>query len=148
MKFNKIHSLKYGKDILKSKGMKAEKKFMHHGQTSCFLHSLRVAEVSAKIAYMLHINVDISSLIRGALLHDYFLYDWHLPDDSHRMHGLIHAKNALKNAENDFLLNNIEKDIIKKHMFPLNISPPIYRESWIVCIVDKICAAMEFFSGR
>lgn len=29
-------------------------------------------------------------------------------------------------------------DIIVKHMFPLNIRPPKYAESWIITCVDKI----------
>ena len=146
LNFNNINILKYGRDIIKSNGMKSERYFIHHGSISCFEHSLRVAEQSIKLAYFFHINVDKRSLIRGALLHDYFLYDWHISDESHRLHGLIHAESALKNAERDFFLNNIEKDIIKQHMFPLKISVPRYRESWIVCIADKLCAINEIFS--
>ncbi len=43
----------------------------------------------------------------------------------------------------DFTLTDIEKDIIKKHMFPLTPIPPVHIESWIVCIADKICSAGE-----
>ena len=45
-------------------------------------------------------------------------------------------------------MGDIERDIIKRHMFPLNIRPPKYRESWIVCLADKICAVNEFFAAR
>ena len=31
-------------------------------------------------------------------------------------------------------------------MFPLNLTPPRYRESILVCIADKICAVYETFS--
>lgn len=92
---------------------------------------------------LIFIKINEKSLIRGALLHDYFLYDWHKSE--HRLHGFFHAKRALKNAESDFKLNDIEKNIIKRHMFPLNICPPKYRESWIVCLADKLCAVEEFF---
>lgn len=67
--------------------------------------------------------MDIRSLVRGALWHDYFLYDWHIPDESHKWHGVTHAGDALKKAMRDFELNEIEQDMIRKHMFPLESSP-------------------------
>ena len=133
----------YGNDILSSRGMQSEKGFVQHGRVSCFAHSVRVARVSLRLASALKIPVDVKSLVRGALLHDYFLYDWHIPDERHRLHGFSHALTALKNAGRDFYLTDIETDIIRKHMFPLNLTPPKYRESLIVCIADKICALCE-----
>ncbi len=47
----------------------------------------------------------------------------------------------------DFSINKIEEDIILKHMFPLNIDIPKYRESWIVTVADKISASIEFIEG-
>ena len=82
-------------------------------------------------------------MIRGALLHDYFLYDWHIPDKNHRLHGFIHAKKALLNASRDFKLNDIEKNMIYTHMFPMNLRIPKYKESIILCIADKIVAIKE-----
>lgn len=134
---------KYGEDILKSENMKLGKRYMQHGKTSVYMHSLNVAYLSLFIAYLFKINVNEKALIRGALLHDYFLYDWHIKDEAHRLHGFTHAKSAFVNAEREFNINDIEKDIILKHMFPLNITPPKYRESVIVCMADKIIAAAE-----
>ena len=124
----------YGSDIIKSEYMQLEKNYMQHGKVSVFHHSIGVACFSLYLAKVLPFKVDISALIRGALLHDYFLYDWHIKEASHRMHGFTHAKKALANAERDFELCNIERDIIKKHMFPLNIKLPKYKES----VIDKI----------
>lgn len=136
-----------GAEILKSDGMQAEKGFLQHGNISCYEHSLSVAVMSVRIAERLKLRVNRKSLIRGALLHDYFLYDWHESDPSHRLHGFSHARTALENAERDFALNNIERDIIRRHMFPLNICPPRFRESHIVCLADKICAMRETASA-
>lgn len=130
-------------DILSSEGMQKEKAFVHHGKISCFSHSYAVAIMSVKLAKWLRIRVNLRSLIRGALLHDYFLYDWHKTDNGNGLHGFSHAKTALRNALKDFVLNDIEKDIIIKHMFPLNVSPPKYRESIIVMLADKICTVSE-----
>lgn len=52
-------------------------RYIQHGDTSCLLHTVAVAYYSMKIAERLRIPVHKRELIRGALLHDYFLYDWH-----------------------------------------------------------------------
>lgn len=140
--------LSCARDILRSRGMRLEKRFMQHGRVSCFEHSLRVARLSARLARLLPVRVHMRSLVRGALLHDYFLYDWHETDGgAHRRHGFTHAARALANARRDFRLNRIERDIIEKHMFPLNLTPPRFTESWIVTLADKLCAAGEVFSA-
>lgn len=135
--------MQYGYDIISSPGMQLQKEYIQHGNVSCYQHSLSVAYMSVWLAIMMRINVDMKSLIRGALLHDYFLYDWHIPDKSHRLHGFHHAKTALKNARRDFLINEREANIILTHMFPLNLRLPKYKESIIVNISDKICAIFE-----
>lgn len=139
--------LKYGRDILFSAGMQSEKQFLQHGTVSVFAHSVAVACLCLAIAEHLNLSVDTRALVRGALLHDYFLYDWHVPDPGHRLHGFTHARRALRNAERDFSLGDIEKDMIATHMFPLNLRPPRYRESVILCIADKISATQEAFQG-
>ena len=127
--------------------MNIEKVCMQHGSVSVYDHSLMVAALCVKIAAWCNIGADMRALVRGALLHDYFLYDWHDADKSHRFHGFIHAGRALSNAEKDFELSDIEKNMIKSHMFPLNPVQPRYRESVILCVADKICAARETGSG-
>lgn len=117
--------------------------YIQHGTTTTLEHSIAVAWVSLRIAHRLHLRVNEESLIRGALLHDYFLYDWHEKNAGHRMHGFHHPATALRNARHDFRLNPMECDIIVKHMFPLTFKAPSYRESRIVCIADKICSTVE-----
>lgn len=117
--------------------------FIQHGDTTVLLHCIAVAYFSWKLLRLLRLKYDEKSLIRGALLHDYFLYDWHIPDPSHRLHGFHHAKKALVNADADFSLTPIERDIISHHMFPLNPVPPMTREGIVVCLVDKGCSAYE-----
>lgn len=119
------------------------KGFIQHGNTTVYKHCIAVAYASCVIAAKLNIQVNIHHLVRGALLHDYFLYDWHVRDCSHRMHGFTHPKRALFNASHDFTLSFTEQDIISKHMFPLTLVPPLCRESWIVTIADKYCALRE-----
>ena len=130
-----------GADILASPGMEKTKSFTQHGGTSVYEHCLNVACESLMLARRVKQSVDERAMVRGALLHDYFLYDWHQP--GHGLHGFRHPAIALKNAARDFQLGDIERDVILRHMFPLNLALPRYRESLIVCLADKICAARE-----
>lgn len=135
--------------ILEEKGrFKETKNFIQHGDISVYEHSVLVAKKSLELAGKFNIDVDENALIRGALLHDYFLYDWHEKDDSHKWHGFFHPKKSLKNAMNDFDISEIEEDIIKKHMFPLTPIPPKTKEAWLVCMADKICAMKETLEPR
>ena len=130
-------------EICKNSRMLQSCKFMQHGKTSVFRHSVSVAHYCYYLAWKHQLKVDEDTLIRGALLHDYFLYDWHEKDASHKWHGFHHADKALKNAMQDFDLNEVEKDMIYCHMFPLNLRLPKYPESWILCYADKVCSGLE-----
>lgn len=121
------------------------KRYKQHGRHSVYDHSLSVASLAIKLARRLPLKIDESALIRGALLHDYFLYDWHVPDPNRPLHGFYHPKAALKNARQDFSLTDKEEDIISHHMFPLTLSPPRTAEGLLVCLADKICAVRETF---
>lgn len=118
-------------------------KHIQHGNTSVFLHCVATAYFSYSFALFLRIPFRERDLIRGALLHDYFLYDWHVKDGRKPLHGFHHSKKALENAINDIELSETEKDIISKHMFPLTPKPPKFRESLIVCFIDKLCSVYE-----
>ena len=125
--------------------------FIQHGDVSVYAHVTSVALESLRMARRLErlgVRVDVPSLVRGALLHDYFLYDWRVPDPSHRLHGFTHPFTALRNAERDFALNDRECNIIVHHMFPLVPLPPTCREGWIVCCADKVCALRETLKTR
>ena len=139
-----------GKDIILSPEAQVLKTFVQHGETTVFEHCLSVAKFSLLMAHFLErtlkIDINKDSLVRGALLHDYFLYDWHdktVP--GRRVHGFTHPGTAMRNAERDFGLNDLERDIISKHMFPVTPFPPMHRESIIVNLADKWCALCEAF---
>ena len=105
-----------------------------------------MAGASLKLAEFFHLKVNEKALIRGALLHDYFLYDWHIKGKGHHFHGFTHPATALRNAEKEYNLGDIERNIISRHMFPLTIVPPMCREAWLVCLADKYCAVKETFA--
>lgn len=135
----------YGGDILSSESFRREQKYMQHGTTSTYTHSLAVCYMALMIAgRMPDEKLNLQSLVRGCLLHDYFLYDWHERDASHRLHGFTHARRAMENAIRDFSVSPLEARMIRSHMFPLNLTRiPTSREAWILCLADKICASCE-----
>ena len=136
--------IKYVCDLLEFEQVHEMKKYIQHGKTTTFTHCVVVAYYSYLITSRLPMDLDSKSITRGALLHDFYLYDWHIPDVTHKLHGFVHPKFALTNARKYFTLNSIEEDIIEKHMWPLTILHfPKYKEALIVCIVDKFCSLAE-----
>lgn len=135
----------FASPILQSENIEKTKNHIQHANISCYSHSVAVAYYSLKLANRLRVGYNQKSLVRGALLHDYFLYDWHEKHEPQGLHGFTHPRTALANALLDFDLDDIEKNIIYRHMFPLTLVPPRYRESLIVCAVDKICSFAEVF---
>lgn len=131
----------YVADLIFHDDIQMMKQFNHHSSVTCFEHSVNVSIYSYLLCKT--IGLDYKSAARGGLLHDLFLYDWRVTKLDSGKHGFIHPKIALSNADRLFELNDIEKDIIIKHMFPLTLRPPMYKESVVVCMVDKLCAALE-----
>jgi uncharacterized protein len=135
-------------NISEESKLRLMEEFIQHGDTTCLKHTVAVAYYSIKLADFMRIKYKKRDLIRGALLHDYFLYDWHDGEKGRKTHGFTHPGVALRNADRDFSLTDVERDIIKKHMFPLTIKPPKCREGWIVCMVDKACSLYETFKRK
>lgn len=124
--------------------------FTQHGTTTTLDHVVAVAYASLFVALSSDAHVNEHDLVRGALLHDYYLYDWHdhsaAPD---KWHGFTHPRHALNNALIDFPdLSPIERDIILHHMFPLVPFPPRSKEAWIVSLCDKLCSSAETCLGN
>lgn len=123
------------------------KKYRHHVKSNIYDHSIKVAYYCYKHYKRFKLKGNILELLRGALLHDYYLYDWHDRLPENKFHGFRHPKRALKNALRDFPdLSSTEIDIIKHHMFPLTLSPPRSFYGWLVCFYDKIAAIGDYLS--
>lgn len=139
--------LGYVADLLNSEIVKSMDKYIQHGTTTTLEHCINVSYISYKIAKKFHL--DAKSTARAGLLHDLFLYDWHKVIEKKplfKKHGFTHPFTALKNAKKYFKLNEIETDIIAKHMWPLTFKHiPKYKESLIVTSIDKYCSTKETF---
>jgi len=128
-------------DLLKHERVQSMKNFIQHGNTNCFEHSLYVSYTSYVVSRRL--GLDYRATARGALLHDFFLYDWHEKGNSEGLHGFSHPRVALRNALECFELGIIEREIILKHMWPLTPALPQKREAMVVTLVDKYCTVAE-----
>ena len=126
------------------------KHYSQHGNVSTFTHCESVAKMSYAINRTFRLNSNLDTLLKGAMLHDMFLYDWHAEDDGeHKMHGFHHAKTACENAKRFLDTNSAINHVILCHMWPLNLTRiPKSREAWIVCIADKVVSLKETLFER
>ena len=121
--------------------------YIQHGSVTTYDHCISVARLSCRLAEKWHLKVDAACLVRGAFLHDYYLYDWHTRGD--HLHGYHHPKIASRRAAEDFGLSSEERHIIESHMWPLTLfHAPASREAMLVCLADKICSVRETGAGR
>ena len=119
------------------------KEYTQHGTVSTYMHSIAVARLCYVIGCRIKTNINLTALLRSALLHDYYLYDWHNPDHP-RWHGFCHPHKAAENAKHDFSISTKEYNSIKSHMWPLTFRCiPRTREAWILTCADKVCSTWE-----
>lgn len=132
-------------ELINNPKVQEMKKYRQHYNTSCFEHCLEVSYISYIICKKL--GLDYTSAARAGLLHDLFLYDWRHSRKKLNLngwHAFIHPKIALENAEKLFDINEKERDIIKKHMWPVTLlDVPKYRETFVITLVDKYSALVS-----
>lgn len=113
----------------------------HHG-ISRLDHITRVGYLSFLMARIM--RLDVNTVTHGALLHDFFTEDdvkKYTRKEWHRLHPRI----ALENSKQYFSLNHIEENIIESHMFPVcRRTRPVYKESHVVGIADKLVSVYEY----
>lgn len=146
----------YAGDILAHPRFQQLRAFEHHGvNNSVYDHSVAVAEAACGLAHLMCLSEsETASVVRAALLHDFFGYDWHgerfrrylshfsgIRRITH-MHGFIHGHIAADRARHMFGLSARECEAIARHMFPLAAMPRT-RIAWIVTLADKAVASKE-----
>lgn len=136
------------RSILENEEFIKRKLYHHHENRSVYGHSLLVSIRSYKLAKLL--DLDYKAAAIGGLLHDFYYNDWQITPRKgglSKAHGFMHAKEAFENAKQLFpeIIDKKVENIIKRHMFPLTFVPPLYLESWLICLVDKYCS-MEVFN--
>lgn len=133
------------REILADEKVQQMKQYIQHGDITTYDHCIMVCLYAYMYAKKLKLDIDVRALVKGALLHDFFLYDWHKSAfTSDGLHGFSHPVTAERNARNNFLLSEKERKIIKNHMWPLTLTRiPTSTEGWLVCWADKYCSLKE-----
>ena len=131
-------------DLLKQEKVLKMKQYRQHYHVSCFDHCLFVSYNTYRICKKY--NLDYISAARAGLLHDLFLYDWRKRENGRkRFHAFRHGKLAYEQATTFIDLNDKEKDMIIKHMWPVTPAFPKYKETFVIIYVDKYFAIAEAF---
>ena len=137
-------------EIAESEDFCKMQQIRHHVHSTTYEHSLKVAFLCYRYYCRHKSKVELRELIRGALLHDYYLYDHHSREANGLIgigHTLTHPKRALANAREAYRdLTRSEQDAIRRHMFPLTLLPPSTRCGWLVCYYDKVAAIGDYFN--
>ena len=120
---------------------------MHRG-SNCYLHSFKVTKKAIKKS-LNRKDVNLEVVLLGAILHDYYLYDWRKDKSKLKKHGKNHPDVAINNAVKDFDISEEVKKVIKSHMWPINIKDyPKSKEAKIVSVSDKAVTIGESLTSK
>ena len=141
------------KKILLNQEFQKRRLFKHHTK-SVWDHCIEVSFKSYKCA--LKFNADARVCAIAGMLHDFYPYAWQYSEELEnydkryldrlnrkepffKNHGFTHAREAYENYLKYFkeLDDKRISNCILRHMYPLNIIPPKYKEAWIVTLIDK-----------
>lgn len=148
-------------DILRNPEFQKRKLFMHHYNLSVWDHSILVSFKAFMASRYFGASPRICAIT--GLLHDFYSQAWistpeleklengryvkalKEPKPWYKMHGFTHAKDASINYVKYFpeLEDKKITNCILRHMFPLNIIPPRYKEGFIITAVDKLNSVHE-----
>lgn len=135
-----IEYCKILEDLLNHPKVKEMKKYPHHRNIDTHFHSVYVSYNVFKISKKL--NLDFKEITRAALLHDFYLYDWHITKHEEK-HAWYHPKQAVKNTQKYIgNLSEMQKEMILYHMWPLAKTPRSIG-GFILTFCDKHCANMD-----
>ncbi|MDR0730294.1 MAG: HD domain-containing protein [Treponema sp.] len=147
MKNRELFNL-YAGDIITHKLFLQTKLVFSHGVITIHDHCIAVAELAFSMSEDKP-GIDKKCVVRAGLLHDFFLYEWHIPGMRYILHGWAHPAIAAKKAREVFDISDKEYSCIRTHMWPWTLfHPPLCREGWIISLADKIVASKETIFNR
>lgn len=137
--------------IITSREYAKRRTFQHHGEVTVYTHSVKVSKLAYRMAKTIH--ADYKSAAIAGMLHDLYTTPWQDITGKKpffEQHGFIHAREALENSRRyypEYLNKKIENAILR-HMFPLNITPPVHVVGYIITIADKAVSMDLLFSKK
>ena len=136
------------RELLQNEAIQELSDFTHHKMTTRLQHCLNVSYYNYKLCRFLHLDAD--SAARAGLLHDLYHYDTaHYSHTAPAIrHSHYHPQVALEAAEKLLPMNERERDMIGNHMWPVTFPRPKYAETYVITVVDKYCAVLEFCIPR
>ncbi|MGN1372377.1 MAG: hypothetical protein ACI4XM_08915 [Candidatus Coprovivens sp.] len=156
----------YVEDILLSDEFQKRKLFMHHYNLSVWDHSILVSFNSFLAAKYFNASARVCAI--AGLLHDFYTQAWiyneelakidngkylsefYVKKPLFKMHAFVHGDDAASNALKYFpeLVNDRILNSIKRHMFPVTIIPPKYKEGFLITSIDKLNSVRELPSPK
>ena len=134
-------------DLYDTKEVQGQAVYLQHSTVNRLDHVRSVTYLTYTICKRR--GLDVRAATRAAMLHDLVYYDWHDKARWHRPHGFKHPRFAMYNAKNlNPGITPKEENIILRHMWPLTVVPPRYREGWVVTFADKYCASREMLRAE
>ena len=131
------------KPYLKDPHVQSMKEFIQHGSVTTYRHAINVVKMAYLMDKKLHTGADREVLLTAALLHDFYLYDWHDRPNGD-LHGYRHPRRAAKKAVEIFDVDERVRSAIETHMWPFTLFKlPRSREAWLVCYADKLSSMAE-----
>ena len=113
------------------------KKIPMHRGSNCYIHSFKVTKLAIKRAIR-HKKGNLEVILLGAILHDYYLYDWRVEKEKRNEHIYKHPYIAIENAIRDFGIHEPVRKVIETHMWPFNFTHfPASKEARIITLADK-----------
>ena len=112
------------------------KNYIQHGNITTYRHVVNVVKTAYFLDKKYGLGADPEILLPAALLHDFYLYDWH-KTPMFDLHGYRHPKRAAEKAASVFDPDEAVLSAIRTHMWPLTLFKiPRSREAWIICITS------------
>ena len=133
------------KDILGSDRYERAETIRHHN-TSVAVHSRKTAEYGERICRWLKrrgVRISEEDVVRACLLHDIGMTEQNVHETVSWKKAYLHPQKGEQIAKTEYRANEIQRNAIRRHMWPICIIPPKYKEGWVVVAADKCSSIWE-----
>ena len=139
-----------GRKILSSKEYRQCCDTTEHMNSTVASHSLAVAVLSLRLCDMIEkfgVRPNRQRMVEASLCHDLSLYEFRSRHGfkTHFIKAWVHPVESAKLSKRLFNIDDKTASIIRRHMWPACVLPPMDLEGWIINVADKVSAVAELF---